>query len=134
MMTDKIADMLIRIKNAQMRGKEEVEIYPYSKLKQQILDVLKREGFINDYEVIDDKNPANRKIIVKLKYYPDGSPMITDVRRVSKPGRRIYMGYREIPRVMNGLGIAIVSTSRGILSDREARKMKVGGEVLAEVW
>ncbi len=134
MMTDKIADMLIRIKNAQMRRKEEVEIYPYSKLKEAILKILKEEGFIEDYTFVDDENPARRKLIVKLRYYPDGSPMITDVKRVSKPGRRVYKGYRELKPVMNGLGIAIVSTSKGILTDKQCRKLKVGGEVLAEVW
>ncbi len=128
MLTDAIGDMIIRIKNAQMRKKESVEIYPKSKMKLEILRILKEEGFIEEYEEKD------RTIIVKLRYYPDGEPLIKDVRRVSKPSRRVYVKYKELKPVMNGLGIAILSTSKGIMSDKTARKLKVGGELLLEVW
>jgi len=128
MLTDQISDMLIRIKNAQMRKKEFVEIYPKSKMKLEILKKLKEEGFISDYE------EKEKSIIVKLRYYPDGSPLISEVKRISKPSRRVYVGYRELKPVMNGIGIAILSTPKGILTDKEARKLKVGGELLAEVW
>lgn len=128
MLSDPISDMLIRIKNAQGRKKEEVEIYPKSKMKLEILRILKREGFIVDYE------EKERSIVVKLRYYPDGSPLISDVKRISKPSKRVYIGYEEIKPVMNGLGVAILSTSKGIITDKEARKLKVGGELLLEVW
>ncbi|MCS7245580.1 MAG: 30S ribosomal protein S8 [candidate division WOR-3 bacterium] len=128
MLTDPISDMLIRIKNAQERKKEEVEIYPKSKIKLEILKILKREGFIIDYQ------EKERSVIVKLRYYPDGSPLISNVKRVSKPSRRVYIGYEELKPVVNGLGIAILSTSKGIITDKEARKLKIGGELLLEVW
>lgn len=128
MLTDPISDMLIRIKNAQERKKENVEIYPKSKIKLEILKILKREGFIIDYE------EKEKSIIVKLRYYPDGSPLISNVKRVSKPSRRVYVSYEELKPVVNGLGIAILSTSKGIITDKEARKLKVGGELLLEVW
>jgi len=129
-MTDPIADMLTRIRNALMRHKESVDI-PLSKMKRAIADVLKREGYIRDYEVLDSGYGVLR---VHLKYTPAGEPVIQHIKRVSKPGRRIYMGVKEMPRVLNGLGIGIYSTSKGIMSDREARKHRVGGEYLAEVW
>ncbi|MFZ8847595.1 MAG: 30S ribosomal protein S8 [Candidatus Hydrothermia bacterium] len=128
MLTDPISDMLIRIKNGQMRRKEFVEIYPKSKMKLEILKILKKEGFIEDYE------EKEKSIIVKLRYFPDGKPLITDVKRISKPSRRVYVSYKELKPVMNGIGIAILSTSKGILTDKEARKLKVGGELLLEVW
>jgi small subunit ribosomal protein S8 len=128
MLTDPISDMLIRIKNGQMRRKEFVEIYPKSKMKLEILKILKKEGFIEDYE------EKEKSIIVKLRYFPDGTPLITDVKRISKPSRRVYVSYKELKPVMNGIGIAILSTSKGILTDKEARKLKVGGELLLEVW
>jgi len=128
MLTDPISDMLIRIKNGQMRRKEFVEIYPKSKMKIEILKILKKEGFIEDYE------EKEKSIIVKLRYFPDGKPLITDVKRISKPSRRVYVSYKELKPVMNGIGIAILSTSKGILTDKEARKLKVGGELLLEVW
>ena len=129
-MTDPIADMLTRIRNALMRHKESVDI-PLSRMKRAIADVLRREGYIRDYEVLDSGYGVLR---VYLKYTPTGEPVIQHIKRVSKPGRRIYMGVREMPRVLNGLGIGIYSTSKGIMSDREARKHRVGGEYLAEVW
>jgi len=128
MLTDPISDMLIRIKNGQMRKKEFVEIYPKSKMKIEILKILKKEGFIENYE------EKEKSIIVKLMYFPDGSPVITDLKRISKPSRRVYVSYKELRPVMNGIGIAILSTSKGILTDKEARKLKVGGELLLEVW
>jgi small subunit ribosomal protein S8 len=111
-----------------MRRKEFVEIYPKSKMKLEILKILKKEGFIEDYE------EKEKSIIVKLRYFPDGTPLITDVKRISKPSRRVYVSYKELKPVMNGIGIAILSTSKGILTDKEARKLKVGGELLLEVW
>lgn len=128
MLNDPISDMLIRIKNGQMRKKEFVEIYPKSKMKIEILKILKKEGFIENYE------EKEKSIIVKLRYFPDGSPVITDLKRISKPSRRVYVSYKELRPVMNGIGIAILSTSKGILTDKEARKLKVGGELLLEVW
>jgi small subunit ribosomal protein S8 len=131
MMTDPIADMLTRIRNAVRARKREVAIYPKSKMKVAILEVFKREGFIEGFEVEDGVKGG---ITVKLKYTPDGESVITDLERISKPSRRIYVGKREIPWVRNGLGIAVLSTSKGILSDREARKSGVGGELLLYVW
>ena len=130
MMTDPIADMLVRIKNAIMAKHKEVKI-PHSKMKEKIAQVLKREGFIEDYEVIGEI--PKKEILIKFKIYK-GENAITDLKRISKPGRRIYVSKDEIPWVMNGLGIAIISTSKGILTDREARKNKIGGEVICYVW
>ncbi len=131
MMTDPIADMLTRIRNAIRSRKREVEIFPKSKMKVAILETMKREGFIEGFNV---EEGVKGKIIVRLKYTPEGESVITDLKRVSKLSRRIYAGKDEIPRVRNGLGIAVISTSKGILSDREARKLGVGGEVLLFVW
>ncbi len=129
-MTDPIADMLTRIRNALVRYKESVDI-PLSKMKKAIADVLKREGYIRDYEVLDSGYGVLR---IHLKYTSTGEPVIQHIKRVSKPGRRVYMGVKEMPRVLNGMGIGIYSTSKGIMSDREARKQRLGGEYLAEVW
>ncbi len=129
MWSDPIADMLIRIKNAVRAGHKEVEIYPASKFKAEILKVLKREGFIEGFRWSKDR----RRITVYLKYY-QGKPVLTEVKRVSKPGRRVYVKATEVPWVLNGLGIAIISTSRGVLSDRECRRYKVGGELICYVW
>jgi len=131
MMTDPIADMLIRIKNALMARHKKV-IIPASKIKLEIARILKEEGYIEDYQYIDEKPQG--KIEIVLKYDENKRPVIAGVRRVSKPGRRIYMGYRDLPKVLDGLGIAIVSTSQGIMTDYEARKRKIGGEVLCEIW
>ena len=128
MLTDPISDMLIRIKNGQMRKKEFIEVYPKSKMKIEILKILKKEGFIEDYE------EKEKSIVVKLRYFPDGSPVITDLKRISKPSRRVYVSYKELKPVMNGIGIAILSTPKGILTDKDAKKLKVGGELLLEVW
>lgn len=125
-MTDPIADMLSRIRNAHMALHKEVRV-PASKMKKAILEILKREGYIEDF------NLEGRDIIVKLKYVK-GRPAITDLQRVSKPGRRIYVGVDEIPYVQNGLGICILSTSRGILEGSEAKKQRVGGELVCKIW
>ncbi|MEO0231504.1 MAG: 30S ribosomal protein S8 [candidate division WOR-3 bacterium] len=130
MMTDPIADMLTRIKNSIMAGHKEVKV-PHSKMKEKIAGILKREGFIEDYEVIGEI--PKKEILIKFKIYK-GKNAITELKRISKPGRRIYVDKDEIPWVMNGLGIAIISTSKGLLTDREARKNKIGGEVICYVW
>jgi small subunit ribosomal protein S8 len=130
-MTDPIADMLTRIRNANMVRHEKLEV-PASKLKKEIADILKREGFIRDYEfVADDKQGVLRLF---LKYGPNNERVITGLKRISKPGLRVYAKADELPKVLNGLGIAIVSTSKGVLTDKEARHQAVGGEVLAYVW
>ena len=136
MIVDPIADMLARIKNAQLARKDEVYI-PHSKMKEKIAEILKREGYIEDY-VVSEKNKKGNQgtLILKLKYLDDRNrkPAIMGLRRVSKPGRRIYVGVDEIPYVRKGLGVAILSTNKGILTDAEARKNRVGGEVLCYVW
>ncbi len=131
MVTDPIADMLIRIKNALM-ARHRTVIIPVSKMKLEIARILKEEGYIEDYIFIDEK--PRGKIEIILKYDENKKPVIAGVKRVSKPGRRIYKGYRELPKVLDGLGIAIISTSQGIMTDYEARKRKIGGEVLCEIW
>lgn len=130
-MTDPIADMLTRIRNATRVKKETVDV-PFSKMKETVLAVLKREGFVADYKVGE---PTGFGIIrVWLKYSRLGEPVIQDIQRVSKPGLRVYRGAGGIDPVLRGIGIAVVSTSRGLLSDRECRKEKVGGEVICTVW
>ncbi len=131
MMTDPIADMLTRIRNAVSVERPTVEM-PVSKVKKGVADVLKREGFIWEWEVEDDK-PVGR-LRIELKYGPSGEKVIRKIRRVSKPGCRVYRGARELRPVLNGQGISILSTSRGVMSDREARQQKIGGEVLCEIW
>ncbi len=130
-MTDPIADMLTRIRNGNMVGHEKVDI-PGSRVKHAIADILKSEGYIRDTEFIRDNKQGT--IRVHLKYGPNNERVITGLKRISKPGLRVYAGSEELPRVLGGLGIAIVSTSHGIMTDREARKNKVGGEVLCYVW
>jgi small subunit ribosomal protein S8 len=130
MMTDPIADLLIRIQNAMRRGHPTV-MAPASKVKSEILRVLKAEGFITDYEqVTDNGHPALR---VQLRYVGE-HPVITGLRRVSKPGHRVYVGRRDPVRVMGGMGIAVISTSKGVMTDKESRAAKLGGEVLCHVW
>ncbi|MGH7477216.1 MAG: 30S ribosomal protein S8 [Longimicrobiales bacterium] len=130
MMTDPIADMLSRIRNAGRAGLKRVDM-PVSKLKTEIARILKESHFIHDYKVLDDGRHGILRLY--LKYY-DQRPVIRDLKRVSRPGRRAYAGAGELPRVRNGLGLAIVSTSQGLMTDREARARNVGGEVLALVW
>ena len=130
-MNDPIGDMLTRIRNAQMRGKSTVSS-PASKLRCWVLDVLSQEGYIRGYEKTTDRagHPA---LEISLKYY-DGDPVIREVKRVSKPGRRVYLGVKDIPQVRQGLGISIVSTPQGVMSDAAARSANVGGEVLCTVF
>ena len=129
-LTDPIGDMLTRIRNGQRARKDSV-LTPGSKLRTRVLDVLQREGYIRGYTE-EAMGPA-KGIRIELKYF-EGQPAIKHVARVSKPGRRVYSGSQDLPRIMNGLGITIVSTPRGVLSDAEAREQNVGGEVLAEVF
>ena len=129
--TDPIADMITRIRNAQLRTLNTVSI-PNSKLRSRILDVLKEEGYISNYKIESDKR-NNKFLLVDLKYN-NGVPVIREISRVSKPGRRIYTKADSIPKIQNGLGIAIVSTSKGIMSDNNARLKKIGGEIICRVF
>ncbi len=130
MNTDPIADMLARIRNAVMARHDRTEI-PFSTIKVRIADILRAEGYVSDYRVDES---GFGKIIVFLKYGRDRESAIAGLRRKSRPGRRVYVGYQDIPKVHNGLGVAIMSTSRGVMSDKTAREQKVGGEILCEVW
>lgn len=130
-MTDPIADMLTRIRNANRMRHEKVEM-PASRLKTDVLAVLKKEGFIVDYQVA--KDGVQGKIVVTLKYTYNKERVIKGLKRISKPGLRVYTSVENLPKVLNGLGIAVISTSKGIMTDREARLAQVGGEVLAYVW
>lgn len=130
-MTDPIADYLTRIRNANMAKHDSVEI-PASNIKKSISEILKREGFIRDYEVADDNKQGVIKVF--LKYGPNGERVISGLKRISKPGLRNYVSAEDLPKVLNGLGIAIVSTSAGVITDKEARQKNVGGEVVAYVW
>ena len=130
-MTDPIADMLTRIRNANNAKHESVEI-PASNMKKQIAQILVDEGYIKSFNVIDDGKQDVIKVF--LKYGPNKSKVLQGLKRISKPGLRMYVGKEEIPQVMRGLGVAIVSTSKGIMTDKAARKENVGGEVLAFVW
>ena len=135
-MTDPIADMLTRIRNANQAKHEKVEM-SVSKTKLEILEVIKKEGYIQGYEVLERelKNHRMEKyILVTLKYTDKKERVIKGITRISKPGLRIYAKAEDMPKVFNGLGIAIVSTSNGVMTDREARKLKIGGEVMAYVW
>ena len=131
MMTDPIADMLTRIRNGGRVGRPSVEV-PLSKVKRGVAEVLKREGYIWDFEEVE-ASPVN-SLRLDLKYGPNGERVIQKIQRVSKPGRRVYSRANELAPVLNGLGISVVSTSRGVLSDREARQKNLGGEVLCEIW
>ncbi|GAA6198470.1 MULTISPECIES: 30S ribosomal protein S8 [Pseudophaeobacter] len=130
-MNDPIGDMLTRIRNSQMRGKSTVSS-PASKLRAWVLDVLADEGYIRGYEKSTDER-GHPALEISLKYY-DGDPVIREVKRVSKPGRRVYMGVNDIPSVRQGLGVSIVSTPKGVMSDANARAANVGGEVLCTVF
>ena len=130
MMTDPIADMLTRIRNAARAQHEQTSI-PSSNLKRQLAEILKQEGFIDDYSI--DSN-AQQNLTIFLKYGRDRRSAFVGMRRASRPGRRFYVGHKDIPRVQNGMGVAILSTSAGIMTDRDARDKRVGGEVLCEVW
>ena len=128
---DPIADMLTRIRNANS-NKHDTVVIPQSKTKLAIAEILKEEGFIVDYKTVDSEQ--GKMIEVTLKYGPNGEKVIQGLKRISKPGLRIYANAEQLPQVLNGLGIAIVSTSKGIVTDKQARKLNVGGEVLAYVW
>ena len=130
-MTDSIADFLTRIRNANQANHEKVDI-PFSKLKYEMVKIIKEEGFIKNYKVIEDK--YNGVLRVFLKYGIKRTRVIQDLQRVSKPGYRRYTSADNIPRVLGGLGIAIISTSKGVMTDREARRNRVGGEVLCYIW
>ena len=130
-LTDPIADFLNRIRNANMAKHDSVEI-PASNIKKSLAEILKQEGFIKDYEVTEDGKQGVIKVF--LKYGPNGERVISGLKRISKPGLRNYVSADNLPKVLNGLGIAIVSTSAGILTDKEAREKHIGGEVIAYVW
>ena len=130
-MNDPIGDMLTRIRNSQARGKSTVRT-PASKLRAWVLDVLQQEGYIRGYEAVTDEK-GDPQLDISLKYF-DGAPVIRELKRVSKPGRRVYMGVEDIPSVRQGLGVSIVSTSKGVMSDASARAANVGGEVLCTVF
>ena len=129
--TDVIADMLTRIRNANGMRYQEV-LVPSSKMKIEIAKILKNEGFIEDYKV--SKDDVQGTIVLTLKYGPNKERVITGLKRISKPGLRVYAKSEDIPKVLNGLGIAIISTSKGVMTDKEARKNNLGGEVLAYIW
>lgn len=130
-MTDPIADFLTRIRNANMVKHESLEV-PASNIKRAIADILKKEGFVRDVEYIEDDKQGMIRIF--LNYGKNGERVITNLKRISKPGLRAYVKSNEVPKVLNGLGIAILSTSEGIMTDKEARQRNIGGEVLAYVW
>ena len=131
MVTDPIGDLLVRLKNGAQRRFETVTV-PTSKLKRAILEILKREGYV---EAIEDSTEDGHPVLhVRLRYLGEGQPMITGLERVSKPGRRVYVGSQDIRKVRNGIGVSILSTSKGIMTDQESRKSHLGGEVLCSVW
>jgi small subunit ribosomal protein S8 len=130
-MSDPLGDMLTRIRNAQLRKSSKVST-PGSRLRQTVLDVLQAEGYIRGYSTVDFAN-GRSEFEIELKYF-DGQPVIRDIERVSRPGRRVYASVKNIPRVMNGLGVSIISTPKGVMSDAEARDQNVGGEVLCRVF
>ena len=130
-MTDPIADMLTRIRNANSVHHDKVEI-PASKVKQAMAEILKREGFIKDYDLVNDNKQGVLRL--SLKYGPNRENVITGLKRMSKPGLRVYAKKEQLPRVLGGLGIAIISTSQGIMTDKQARREGLGGEVVAYVW
>jgi small subunit ribosomal protein S8 len=130
-MTDPIADMLTRIRNANTAYHETVEM-PFSRIKESIAEILQKEGYIAGYEVI--KGESYDTLKMTLKYGPNREQLINGIKRISKPGLRVYSKRADVPRVLGGIGIAIISTSKGVITDREAREMNVGGEVIAYVW
>jgi small subunit ribosomal protein S8 len=129
-MNDPLGDLLARIRNAQMRNKSKVNS-PNSKLRERVLDVLKTEGYIRGYAVVEREGRS--EIEIELKYF-DGEPVIREIERISKPGRRVYTSVRNLPRINNGLGVAIVSTPKGVMADHDARDANVGGEILCTVF
>ncbi len=132
-MTDPIADMLTRLRNGAVATQDTVRM-PSSKLKESLAVILRQEGYIADFKVSDDATRPGRVLEITMKYTPERAPTISGLRRVSKPGLRVYTKADRLPRVLGGLGVAVLSTSHGLMTDREARKQKVGGEVLCYVW
>ena len=130
-MTDPIADMLTRIRNATMVRHDRTDV-PASNMKLEIAKILKQEGYIRTFKVIEEGPQGTIRIY--LKYADDGEPVIHGLRRISKPGRRVYRGVGDLPKVRNGLGVAVISTNRGVVTDEQARGLQVGGEVLCEIW
>jgi len=130
-MTDPVADMLTRIRNANTAGHQTVDV-PASKMKKSIAGILKDEGYIDDFEVIEDGKQGIIKI--KMKYAPGKVRIISGIRKISKPGLKVFVKAEDVPRVLGGLGIAIISTSKGVVSDKEARRIGIGGEVICYVW
>ena len=133
MMTDPIADMLTRIRNGNVAMRDEV-LMPASKQKSALAEVLKREGFIADYSIAQDDQGPGKLLKISMKYGEDRQRTISGIKRISTPGLRVYRGATEVPRVLCGLGVAVLSTSHGLMTDREARKRNVGGEVMCFVW
>jgi small subunit ribosomal protein S8 len=133
MMTDPIADMLTRLRNANIAFHDEV-LMPSSKLKEALARILEREGYIAGFDVSKDATKPGQQLKIELKYTPDRKRTISGLRRISKPGLRVYSGSTAVPRVLGGMGIAILSTNQGLMTDREARQRRVGGEVLCQVW
>jgi len=133
MMTDPVADMLTRIRNANIAMHDEVSM-PSSKLKVALAGMLEREGYIGGFETVENADKPGKTLTIRMKYSPQRERVISGIKRVSKPGLRVYSGSTEIPRVVGGLGVAVVSTSKGLMSDREARRRRLGGEVLCYVW
>jgi len=132
-MTDPIADMLTRIRNANIAMHDEVSM-PSSKLKEALATVLHKEGYINEFSAADNESGVGRTLTIAMKYSPERERVISGIKRVSKPGLRVYTSSDQIPRVLGGLGVAVLSTNKGLITDRVARKSSVGGEVLCYVW
>ncbi|MET0276233.1 MAG: 30S ribosomal protein S8 [Acidimicrobiia bacterium] len=133
MMTDPIADMLTRLRNANLAFHDEV-VMPSSKLKEALARILEQEGYITGFEVGDDSSRPGRQLTITLKYSPERKRTISGLKRVSKPGLRVYSKAADVPRVLGGMGVSILSTNRGLMTDREARRARVGGEILCQVW
>ena len=132
-MTDPIADMLTRIRNGNVAYHDEIRM-PSSKLKEALAAILQREGYIDGFDVADAEGRPGQTLTIRMKYSPERARTISGIKRVSKPGLRVYRGADQLPRVLGGLGVAVLSTSQGLMTDREARERKVGGEVLCYVW
>lgn len=132
-MTDPIADMLTRVRNANVAMHDEVSM-PSSKLKVALAEVLRSEGYIGEYQALENSNRPGSTLTINMKYSPERERVISGIKRVSKPGLRVYTKKGEIPRVLGGLGVAVLSTNQGLITDRAARKAKVGGEILCYVW
>ena len=132
-MTDPIADMLTRIRNGNVAFHDEIKM-PASKLKEALAEILQREGYIEGFDVQDAAPRPGKTLVIRMKYTPERARTISGIQRISKPGLRVYRGADKLPRVLGGLGVAVLSTSQGLMTDREARQRKVGGEVLCYVW